>query len=360
MNNYQKNEIIKIISSFFIIVNINIDEDMIIIKIKNKNIKLKFLNLNKILITKKFYCKSKKIHDDVYISIHRLKEKENNSRYKSNFIPITLFIIVIILVMIDGYYKTININSIINIGDPYNIAIIYTISLLGIIGTHEIGHLVIARINSIKTTWPYFIPGIPIFGIPTFGAFIRSNRNITNKEILFDIAIAGPIAGLIITVIVTIYGAYNAPIIDIELTKGITDSYLVNYKKSILMFIILEIFGKGADVYVLMTPILFASWLGFLITFLNLLPAWQLDGGHIIRSMFSKKIYVIMTYISILLLFMLGYFMMAIIILLFSTKNYKIEILDGVSEISSNRKKIYIITIVLIIICAPLPYIKLF
>ena len=67
-----------------------------------------------------------------------------------------------------------------------------------------------------KTTWPYFIPGIPIYGIPTFGAFIQSRSLTVNRDILFDIAIAGPIAGLAVAVIVVIFGAWTSPVIDNE------------------------------------------------------------------------------------------------------------------------------------------------
>ena len=80
-------------------------------------------------------------------------------------------------------------------------------SLLGILGIHELGHIVAAKMQ-IKTTWPYFIPGLPVIGIPTFGAFIQSRGLTINREILFDVAIAGPIAGLVIAVIVSIYGIY--------------------------------------------------------------------------------------------------------------------------------------------------------
>ena len=75
----------------------------------------------------------------------------------------------------DGFYRTQGVNAIenIDIGKPGEMAIIYTVSLLGILGIHELGHMIAAKIHRLKTTWPYFIPGIPVFGfLPTFGALI--------------------------------------------------------------------------------------------------------------------------------------------------------------------------------------------
>ena len=178
--------------------------------------------------------------------------------------------------MIDGYYRTISANSLVDIGDPFDTAIIYTISLLGILGIHESGHLVAAKLHKLKTSWPDFIPGIPIYGIPTFGAVITSRGLTVNRHILYDVAIAGPIAGLVIAVIVSMYGAYTAPVITDELAENLfSQSQLIEMNEPLLMIASLAIFGKGGEGQeVIMTPVLFAAWLGFLITFLNLLPAW--------------------------------------------------------------------------------------
>src|SRR3972149_1007728 len=98
-----------------------------------------------------------------------------------------------------------------NVDLTLDIAVIYTISWLGILGIHESGHLIAARLHKLKTSWPYFIPGIPIYGIPTFGAVITSRGLTVNRHILYDVAIAGRIAGLAIAIIVSMYGAYTAP-----------------------------------------------------------------------------------------------------------------------------------------------------
>jgi len=217
-----------------------------------------------------------------------------------------------------------------------------------LLGIHETGHLIAAKIHKLKTSWPYFIPGIPIYRIPTFGAVITSKGLTVNRHILFDVAIAGPLAGLAIAVIVSMYGAYTAPVITDDLADDLfSNSQLIEMNEPLLMIATLAMFGKGGQgEEVIMTPVLFAAWLGFLITFLNLLPAWQLDGGHMARSLFGAKWHRIGTYASIGVLFLLNYWFMAIFILVLSSRNPSAMPLDDVSPVPNNRKLMYIVVVV--------------
>jgi membrane-associated protease RseP (regulator of RpoE activity) len=104
-----------------------------------------------------------------------------------------------------------------------------------------------------------------------------------------------------------------------------------------------------------MTPLLFAAWIGFLITFLNLLPAWQLDGGHLARTLLGSKLHRYATYGSMAILVLLDFWLMAILILFLSSKNPSANPLDDISPLSKNRKLAYAGIIVLAILCAPLP-----
>ena len=196
-------------------------------------------------------------------------------------------------------------------------------------------------------------------GIPTFGAFIQSRGLTINREILFDIAIAGPIAGLVIAIIVSVYGAYTAPVLDQEFASGLfEESRLVEWNQGepLLMTASLAMFGKGGSgSEVIMTPVLFAAWIGFLITFLNLLPAWQLDGGHMARTFLNLKLHRYATFGSMAILVLLNYWLMAILILVMSARNPSATPLDDVSPLSRNRKLAYIGIIILAILCAPLP-----
>ena len=133
-------------------------------------------------------------------------------------------------------------------------------------------------------------------------------------------------------------------------------SQLIQMNENLIMMGMLELFDKNRDdVEVIMSPIMFAAWLGFLITFLNLLPAWQLDGGHMSRVLLGQKWHKIATYASMGVLVLLNYWMMAVLILILSSRSKDAQPLDDISPLSKNRKIIYIGVIVLAILCAPLP-----
>ena len=357
MSEPTQEEVISIVSSQFEVTNVDLTLDTLKFRIEDKEFKTKFVELAQKLESRDLICRMAKTSEGTYILVNRFPPRKQRKLLPGSWLPRILFAIVIGFVMIDGYYRTIAANSLVDIGDPFEIAIIYTISLVGILGIHESGHLIVAKFHKLKTSWPYFIPGIPIYGIPTFGAVITSRGLTVNRHILFDVAIAGPIAGLVITIIVLMYGAYTAPVITDELAEDLfSRSQLIEMNEPLLMIATLAMFGKGGQgEEVLMTPVLFAAWLGFLITFLNLLPAWQLDGGHMARALFGAKWHRIGTYASIGVLVLLGYWVMAMFILLLSSRNPSAMPLDDVSPVPKNRKLWYIVIVVLAILCAPIP-----
>jgi len=325
-------------------------------KIEDKDFKSKFVNLARQLEVRNFVPHLEKSSDGINIFVARLPETKRKWLSKS-WVPRILFVVTVTMVLIDGNFRTDFVNSLAFIGDPFDMSILYAFSLIGILGVHESGHLIAARKHKIRTTWPYFIPGVPVFGIPTFGALIQSRGLTINRDILFDVAIAGPIAGLIIAIIVCIFGAYTSPEISNELADELfSESQLMNMNMPILMSVSLDLFDKGgSDKEIIMSPILFAAWLGFLITFLNLLPAWQLDGGHMARTLLGKKWHKIATYASTGLLAVLGYWFMALFILFLSSRSRDMKPLDDISPLSKNRKKLFVVIVILGFLCAPLP-----
>jgi len=358
MSEPTQEEVISIVSSIFEVDAIGRNLDSLHFKIENDQFKTKFVQLAHKLEKRDLACKLEEMSDGMYVVVRRFPPRKQ-AWWQTSWTPRILFVVVFGFVMIDGYFRTVGTNSVIEIGDPLEMAGIYTLSLLGILGVHESGHLIAARFHKLKTTWPFFIPGIPIYGIPTFGAFIQSKGLTINREILYDVAIAGPIAGLIIAVAVSVYGAYTAPVIDIETAADLfANSELIPWDRGepLLMTASLMMFGKGGDNNeVIMTPVLFAAWIGFLITFLNLLPAWQLDGGHMARTLFGAKWHKYATYASMGVLVLLGYWFMAMLILMLMSRNPGAQPLDDISPLSKNRKLAYIIVVVLAILCAPLP-----
>jgi len=359
MEDASQEEIISLVKSIFDVSDFTKTEFSLEFRIEDYDFKSKFEGLARKLENMSYAGKLEEMSDGRYVIIQKFSPKKQRKWMSSSWTPRILFAVVISFVMIDGYYRTSGTNSIIEIGDPLEMAGVYTLSLLGILGIHELGHIIAAKIHRLKTTWPYFIPGLPVIGIPTFGAFIQSRGLTINREILFDVAIAGPIAGLVIAVIVSVYGAYTAPILEQDIAAGLfAESKLIEWNQGepLLMTASLTLFGKGGEGQeVIMTPVMFAAWIGFLITFLNLLPAWQLDGGHMARTLLGPKLHRYATFGSMAILVLLNYWLMAMLILIMSSRNPGATPLDDISPLSRNRKLAYIGIIGLAILCAPLP-----
>ena len=313
-------EIQKTVSSLFDITKTEISLTKMKFRFRNIDFKENFVKLTQILESRNLVCILEKHGDVVFLVVSKFPPLKQRKWLSKTWTPRILFAVTVAMVLTDGFFRTAGLNSFMPIGDPFGVAILYAWALIGILGVHEAGHLIAAKWHKIKTTWPYFIPGVPIFGIPTFGA-------------------------------------YTSPVIDSEIAEQMFGtSQLIQMNENLIMMGMLELFDKnGEDVEIIMSPIMFAAWLGFLITFLNLLPAWQLDGGHMSRVILGQKWHKIATYASMGVLVLLNYWMMAILILILSSRSKDAQPLDDISPLSKNRKIIYIGVIVLAILCAPLP-----
>ena len=344
-------ELISTVSSIFDVTDIITNSETLEFKIDSNNFKHKFVILARQLELQNMLAHLEKSSDGMHLFVGRLPQAKRKWLSKS-WLPRILFAVTVTMVLIDGYYRTDFVNTLSFIGNPIEMSVLYAFSLIGILGVHEAGHIIAAKKHKIRTTWPYFIPGVPVFGIPTFGALIQSRGIMINRDILFDIAVAGPIAGLIIAIIVSMFGAYTSPVIDNMLADEFDDGWqLMEMNLPIFMTVSLEIFDKN-NTHIVMSPIFFAAWLGFLITFLNLLPAWQLDGGHMARALFGKKWHKIATYASMGILVVLGWWFMALIILMLSTRSRDVHPLDDISPLSKNRKRMFIVVLILGFLCA--------
>lgn len=348
-------EIISTVSAFCTIKGTNQTDKSLEIEINETIVVDGFRDLAQKMEQKNLIARLEKRSNGTFITISRFQPPTT----RRTWIPRALFCGTIMTVMIDGYYRAISTNSIAKVGDPLVIAILYTVSLMGILGIHELGHIIASKKHKLRVSWPYFIPGIPIVGfIPTFGALIMSRGLIINRNILFDVGISGPIAGLIVAILVSTYGAYVSPLISDSVAQEFSAKQgLVDIHSSILMDATIALAGKhvpGKEI--VMSPVLLAAWFGFLITFLNLLPAWQLDGGHVARATFGIKWHRILTYASIGILAATGYFIMAFFVLIFSMRSQDVRPLDDVSPLSSKRKKMFVFIMILAFLCAPLPF----
>src|SRR6202522_4190340 len=159
----------------------------------------------------------------------------------------------------------------------------FSFTLLGFLMAHEMGHFVACKIYDIDVSYPYFLPSPFLFG--TFGAFLRIRSPITTRRALFDIGIAGPIAGFLVAVPLLAYGIAIS-----KMVPGAQQNADIFFGNPPLMRIFIGLFHPGADPSsLLLHPVARAAWFGLFATALNLLPVWQLDRGHILYSHGSKK-----------------------------------------------------------------------
>lgn len=359
MSGLTGDEIIAMVRTTFDVVDVQRDSDMIRLRISDTEIKDDFVVLAQRLEELNILCQVQKKHDGMYVIIRRMTVRKGRRFLSSSWVPRMLFALVVGLVMVDGHYRTVETNQIVHIGDPMAMAAIYTVALLGILGIHELGHMIASKIHGIKASWPYFIPGMPVFAIPTFGALIMAKGLIINRKKMFDVAMAGPIAGLVIAIVVTIYAAATAPVLDPSLQEHLYETNQLTdwmFGEPLLMTASLALFDKGGqNGEVLMTPLLFASWLGLFLTFANLMPAGQLDGGHMIRTILGGKMLRMFTYVSAGVFILMNFWIVALLVLFMGMRGSGVTIMDDVTTVSARRKIVYIGMMAVAVLCAPIP-----
>jgi membrane-associated protease RseP (regulator of RpoE activity) len=166
----------------------------------------------------------------------------------------------------------------------------YAITLMVILGVHEFGHYAMARRYRMKATLPYFIP-IPFF-LGTFGAFIQLRSPVPNRRALFDVGIAGPLAGLVVAVPLLIWGLAHSEVVPMPENASLLNFEALDPGASIALALLSKLaLGSqlGADSAIHLHPVAVSGCLGLVVTALNLMPVGQLDGGHIVHAMYGQR-----------------------------------------------------------------------
>jgi membrane-associated protease RseP (regulator of RpoE activity) len=150
--------------------------------------------------------------------------------------------------------------------------------------THEAAHYVAARLHKVEASLPYFIPMPVLSPFGTMGAIIRMKGTIPTRRALLDIGASGPLAGLLVAIPLYAYGAAHSDIVAIGSSGGVELGEPILIK-------LLDHFARPAPEgqELLLSPIAFGAWAGMFVTFINLLPLSQLDGGHVAYALFGKK-----------------------------------------------------------------------
>lgn len=205
-------------------------------------------------------------------------------------LPIILFLLTIFTTLWAGAYQAYTgpvrgpVNFLFSAPEALWRGIPFAGALLFILTTHELGHYLLSKIHRVPASLPLFIPGPPHF-IGTFGAIIRMRGPILSRRALFDIGVAGPLAGFVVAVVVLIVGLSLSTVVDRSATYGLHlgEPLLLQF----MSWLVIGPVPPEADV--VLHPIGFAAWFGLFVTSLNLLPIGQLDGGHVAYALWGKR-----------------------------------------------------------------------
>jgi membrane-associated protease RseP (regulator of RpoE activity) len=267
--------------------------------------------------------------------------------------------------------------------EALKLGLAFTVSLLAILLAHEFGHYLAARYHKTFVTLPYFIP-FPLSPFGTMGAFIQLKEPPKNKRILLDIGIAGPLAGLVIAIPVLLIGLSLSEVDRLPLVLN----QAVSLEGNSILYLLAKyiVFGQwlptpggygglapliywvryfftglplpfgGIDV--LLHPVAWAGWAGLLVTALNLIPAGQLDGGHILYSLLGKRSRIVLPFVLIALIALgtvwSGWWLWALLIFLLGRVHA--EPLDQITTLDPNRKVLAVFgLLVFILVFTPVP-----
>lgn len=242
------------------------------------------------------------------------------------------------------------------IGNGLIEGIAFSLALLSILLTHELGHFLVARKLGVAVSFPFFIP-MPFTIIGTMGAFIAMKEPPPDRRALFSIAIAGPLAGLVVAVPVLILGLMLSE------TGTMEPPFFLEGNSLLYALVKWGIFGQflpNGNLDVQLHPVAFAGWVGLLVTALNLIPAGQLDGGHILYGLVGPQTAHKVTWGIIALLLVLGFvwygwFLWAALIFLFGRR--RAPLLNELVPLDRGQQVVAVLLLIIfVLIFTPVPF----
>jgi hypothetical protein len=233
----------------------------------------------------------------------------------------------------------------------------YALSLLLILGGHELGHYFAARYHKLSASLPFFIP-MPFMIIGTMGAFIQAREPMVNRKMLFDVGAAGPLVGMVFAIPILLIGLATSG------TTTLSDGSIVEGNSLLYALAKTLVFGEflpnaaGRDV--VMNQVAFAGWVGMLVTALNLMPLGTLDGGHISYSLFGRRAQLLFYPVIVaMLVFSLldtnsGWWLWILLIFLIG-RTFAVP-LNDISELDARRRLLAWLTFgILLVTFVPIP-----
>ncbi len=229
----------------------------------------------------------------------------------------------------------------------------YALAILAFLLSHEMGHYLTCRRYGINASLPYVIPAPPpIMFFGTFGAVIRIKSLFKNRRELFDVGIAGPLAGF--TVLLPLLALGIALSTEFHGFESIDAG--LQFGEPLVFRLMVNLFFSGDPAFIRLHPIGWAAWFGLLATSINLLPVGQLDGGHVVYALFGARAHRIVSYCTFAALVglgflswpVLGYQVFALLLLFLRFRHP--EPYNNFSELGSGRKWLALLALVIFVV----------
>ncbi len=221
-----------------------------------------------------------------FVFLLRRPDQSSHGRFSGSWVYLALFAATVASTLFAGYLLSAPLVDEGLMGSAWVGAASFSFGLMAILGLHEMGHKIQSIKSGISSSWPYFIP-MPLLPLGTLGALIKMKSPIPTKNDAVSLGASGPLVGVAVAIPVTIIGlrlSYIVPSLPGSAEGGY---YLGN---SLLFWLLSSISISVPDGMSLwIHPLAFAGWVGLFVTMLNLLPAGQLDGGHVIRALFGDR-----------------------------------------------------------------------
>ena len=234
-------------------------------------------------------------------------------------------------------------------------ALLFTLAILGIFGLHELGHKAMTIIAGIEASMPYFIPAPPPIG--TFGAVIIQKEPPTNRDGLFDLGFSGPLVGFLVTIVVAVIGLRLSFLVSADDVAAWAVMFPeVTFMPTPFPLLVRALTSvvrpRGLGEVMMLHPVLYAAWVGCIVTFINLIPSWQLDGGHMSRALVGERNQRKISVAGIVLMVLSGFYIMAVMLVFFMMRSggESGAPLDDISPLSLSRKLLSLVYLAMIIL----------
>ena len=335
----------------------NINTVAFFCRIDEETLEEKFESLRLTLLEKQYIPMVRNEHGEQIIYVVK---KPPSKKPRSVWINIILLIATIFTTTLAGALQWVDIDQVdwtnmFALSYLWQGLIFFSVPLLLILGVHEMGHYYASKKHHVDASLPYFIPLPPPFLLGTFGALISTHEPIPNRKALLDIGVAGPLCGFLVAIPISLIGFFLMQQSPIPLPTNGTNLSLM---PPLLLQWMQSLFLLEGN-YVI-HPTLFAGWVGIFLTAVNLLPAGQLDGGHVARAILKEKhkyiSWVVIFILAALSFFYTGWLMFAIIILVFIGTQHQPP-LNELTPLDTRRKLLGLaILLIFILSFAPIPF----